>query len=151
MRLLQQGPITLDGCLSCQFRWFDAGDPTGPGARSRYGAAIRGATPQPRKPSGDRLDSTYLPKTMNTIAMIFWPILLTALVCWAHSRALGLTRGGLNPIRRRHHTPSGLVLRLQAEGLLPVAGVLEHLRHHGPQGLHAELAHRQHPAGSASR
>jgi len=23
MRLLQQGPITLDGCLSCQFLWFD--------------------------------------------------------------------------------------------------------------------------------
>lgn len=26
MRLLQQGPITLDGCLSCQFLWFDAGE-----------------------------------------------------------------------------------------------------------------------------
>jgi len=26
MRLLQQGPIALDGCLSCQFLWFDAGE-----------------------------------------------------------------------------------------------------------------------------
>jgi Zn-finger nucleic acid-binding protein len=26
MRLLQEGTITLDGCLSCQFLWFDAGE-----------------------------------------------------------------------------------------------------------------------------